>query len=774
MPIPGAPGAPVFNGDRASDFLVLVEQLGNQAGITDKDHLVDWIVRYSTIDVRDTIQWLEQFDPEEDTKTWDEACETLKSLYASRDKAPQVTRKDLENFCKHTSETNVFTSSEDVDSYRIKYTKFAAPLVKNKKISKEERNYYFVTGLPNATLEWFHNQLPADKRYVNSAPEVDETVKIIKQRYNHNTIFYKPWTTSADKNKRVRFDLDGNRVDPSNDTDNSSQKAQKSPNSSVDDLAKQFNDMRINQASMNSALNELTRAIRQDNNPTLHSSQNQQPSYELQRRCFICGETNTHPLHPSRCHLMPGLLRDNLVIVNPNNQRYQLPTGNDLPKLPRDYEGGVAAFLRRQQAPNQQTSNAEFRRDAPPHINNASTSTIGLSYGGVDIFNSDVFAISAPDANDFNSYPGLRSGRDTSKRFDPKARPPRVDDQVQQTNDRGQTTRQRQPPIDTQPSQPVPGPSTQPVPNRQPPQVPTQKNIDVPQPKNPDVSMKDGTNKTGPSYHFTSTMSENTDIDKLYKKIIETEISIPVGQLIGASPALQKMVAESTRTKREYKTKSAEYSIDSDSYFETGREGETGTKISSNVCVGDFEELSSFLVHYSNAVMIQPEKFYAMVTGKMEVSINGVSLSAMIDSGSELNLMGEDVPERVGLPVDFEGMKWTLTGVNGGPERLRGVVTDVPMKLGKHEFPHHLFVANKPLENQDIILGQPFLHWFAARLDYWRTGVVKLYLWKDGDKTNRPTLSIVITDPTDKRNTTAIDRSSNEASIEYYEEDEDF
>ncbi|THU75644.1 hypothetical protein K435DRAFT_880423 [Dendrothele bispora CBS 962.96] len=312
MPIPGAHGAPVFNGDRASDFLVLVEQLGTQVGITDKDNLVEWIVRYSTIDVRDTIQWMEEFDPEEEEKTWDAASECLKNLYASRDKAPQVTRKDLENFCKHSSETNVFTSADDVDNYRIKFSKFSAPLVKNKKISKEERNFYFVTGLPNATLEWFHNQLPPSQRYVNSAPTVDEAVKIIKQRYDHNTIFYKPWTTSADKNKRVQFDLDGKRIDPSEETD--SEKRQNkdtvsSSNSSVDDLAKQFKDMRINQATMNTALNEISRALRQDNNPSLHSSQgNQQPSYEILRRCFICRETNTHPMHPSRCHLMPGLL----------------------------------------------------------------------------------------------------------------------------------------------------------------------------------------------------------------------------------------------------------------------------------------------------------------------------------------------------------------------------------------------------------------------------------------------------------------------------------
>ncbi|THU81528.1 hypothetical protein K435DRAFT_873242 [Dendrothele bispora CBS 962.96] len=785
MPIPGAPGAPVFNGHRASDFLVLVEQLGTQAGITDKNLLVEWIVRYSTVDVRDTIQWMEQFDPEEEEKTWEDASECLKSLYASRDKAPQVTRKDLENFCKHTSETNVFTSADDVDNYRIKFTKFSAPLVKNKKISKEEQNYYFVTGLPEATLEWFHNQLTPDKRYVNSAPKVDEAVKIIKQRYDHNTIFYKPWTTSADKTKRVRFDLDGNRIDPSEEKDQQKMSKDKShsSNSSVDDLAKQFQDMRINQASMNTALNKISRALHQDSNPTLHSSQgNQQPPYEILRRCIICGKTNSHPMHPSRCHLMPGLLRDNLVIINPNNQRYQLPSGNDLPKLPRDYEGGVAAFLRRQQSPSRQNQNTEFRRDPPPHVGNVSN--IGLSYEGADVFSPGVFAISAPRTDNYYSYPSLRSGKDTSCRFDPKARP-RTDDQVQT---KGSEVPQQHQNVQT-PQQPIPSTS------RQPPQVPSQKPIDVAPPNNPinreegwraskpsnnkgkekeDVAMKDLKDikdinrKQGPSYHFTSTLSEKVNTDLLFNKIIETEISIPIGQLLGTSPELQKMVTDATRTKREYRAKTAECSYTSNCVFE---EEEDDAHISGNIGVGNIEELPSFLVRYSNAIASNADKFYGMVTGKMDVTINGVSLTAMIDSGSELNLMGKDVPDRIGLPIDFEGMKWTLRGISGGPERLKGVVTDVPLMIGKHEFSHHHFIANYPLENQDIILGQPFLTWFAARMDYARDARMKIYLWKDGDKSLPPTLSITITDPTDKRNTTVIDRNANPVSFDQGEED---
>ncbi|THV01745.1 hypothetical protein K435DRAFT_853437 [Dendrothele bispora CBS 962.96] len=757
MPIPGAPGAPVFNGDRASDFLVLVEQLGTQAGITDKDLLVEWIVRYSTIDVRDTIQWMEQFDPDEDDKTWDAAVECLKSLYASRDKAPQVTRKDLENFY-------------DVDNYRIKFSKFSAPLVKNKKITKEERNYYFVTGLPNATLEWFHNQLDPQQRYVNSAPSVDDA----------------PWTTSADKTKRVRFDLDGQRIDPNEDKDTSTQNKKESSNpsssSSVDDLAKHFKDMRIDQASMKTALNEITRALRRDSNPTLHSSQTNQPPYEILRRCFICGETNSHPMHPSRCHLMPGLLRDHLVIINPNNQRYQLSSGNDLPKLPRDYEGGVEAFLRRQQ-----NTGSDFRREQPPHMgnqtsNSANVSNIELSYGGVDVFTSDVFAMSAPDSYDSSAYPTLRTGKDTSRRYDPKARP-RTDDQAKSTR----TPSSNRPPVPTPPQEP--STSTQ-----RPPQLPAQKPIEVVPPNHPinreegwkaskpsnnkgkekekeDVSMRDVTGKPGPSYHFTSTLSEKTDANEICNKIFDTQISIPIGHLIGVSPQLQKFVTEQTRTKREYKSKPAEYSYNFESNYGVEEE-EYEPVYPSNVGVGNFEELPSFLVKYSNAVTTNPEKFYAMVTGKMEVTINGVSLTAMIDSGSELNLISRDVPDRVGLPIDFEGMKWMLRGVNGGPERLRGVVTDVPMMIGKHKFPHHHFVSNTQLESQDIILGQPFITWYVARMDYTRLGKAKIYLWKDGDKSVPPTLSIVITDPANKRNTTVIDRTANHSRYDL--DDEDF
>ncbi len=145
-----------------------------------------------------------------------------------------------------------------------------------------------------------------------------------------------------------------------------------------------------------------------------------------------------------------------------------------------------------------------------------------------------------------------------------------------------------------------------------------------------------------------------------------------------------------------------------------------------------------------------------MTVGKMQIEVNGSSFVAMIDSGSELNVSDPSFPQKSSLAIDYEGMKWSLRGIHGNPEQLQGVITDAPIKLGSHIFPHHLFVSNHRLGDHDVILGQPFLHWYSARMDYDRKGPTKLILWKTGDRDDPPTISITITDPTDPRNTSKI------------------
>jgi hypothetical protein len=292
--------------------------------------------------------------------------------------------------------------------------------------------------------------------------------------------------------------------------------------------------------------------------------------------------------------------------------------------------------------------------------------------------------------------------------------------------------------------------------------------------------MRDAKKPPADKYHITSEIQDRADAKAVFEQLIKTPITLPLFEIVGLSPQLQKLFTDSTRSKREYATKAAEYSINRaeiDDYFTP--ESYSGVESLPKRAYADasHEEIQEFLVHYSNAIAKVPEgRYFAMSTGSISVRIGEIELTAMIDTGSELNLAGRSVPSRCNLPVDFEGMKWALKGIHGGPEQLRGCATDVPLRIGGHAFPHHLFVSHQELGNHDMILGQPFLQWFAARLDYERSGAVSLYMWKGGDRKVNPTIVVTITDPNDSRNATAISRNYR-ATIEEVsdeEEDEDF
>ena len=95
-------------------------------------------------------------------------------------------------------------------------------------------------------------------------------------------------------------------------------------------------------------------------------------------------------------------------------------------------------------------------------------------------------------------------------------------------------------------------------------------------------------------------------------------------------------------------------------------------------------------------------------------------------------------------------------GIHGAPERLRGYIGSAPIVIGEHEYPDNLFISpNDSIgEAFSIILGQPFLTHYSARLDYSPSGRAMLYLWTKQDKERgaRPTIGIAITSPSDPRN----------------------
>jgi hypothetical protein len=247
--------------------------------------------------------------------------------------------------------------------------------------------------------------------------------------------------------------------------------------------------------------------------------------------------------------------------------------------------------------------------------------------------------------------------------------------------------------------------------------------------------------------------------DVIQSKILDTMITLPLKEIIGISADLQKRFAGLTKTRREYTTKTVFAEPATDSFYtESAYVEETSdyeeydmdeqyepvpTYSTVHLSYDEGEDLEDVLLRYSSAVKVVSSPLFAMTTGRFSGNLAGKDVTFMVDSGSELNLISEDLHGRTGVPIDLDGARWSLKGINGGAVPLLGCCREVPVSIGGHRFDHHFFV-NSETGKQDVILGQPWLQWHTAALLYSRTGAVEMKVWKKGDREmgEKPTLSI--------------------------------
>ena len=137
-----------------------------------------------------------------------------------------------------------------------------------------------------------------------------------------------------------------------------------------------------------------------------------------------------------------------------------------------------------------------------------------------------------------------------------------------------------------------------------------------------------------------------------------------------------------------------------------------------------------------NAIQQSPT-YLVMVTAKIAVTINGSKpIDMLLDSGSELNIIMQELQEGLGLPMDPSGANWTLHGVSGHPVHLVGVCRNVPVDVGRMGFNHHFFVTQDKIGEKGMIGGQPWLFNHTVHIDYIVRKGLQLQVWKDGDRDN--------------------------------------
>lgn len=146
-----------------------------------------------------------------------------------------------------------------------------------------------------------------------------------------------------------------------------------------------------------------------------------------------------------------------------------------------------------------------------------------------------------------------------------------------------------------------------------------------------------------------------------------------------------------------------------------------------------------------------------MVTGCFPGTFSSVSVSFMVDTGSELSLISRDCYSKSNLPVDLDGTRWSLKGIHGWPVPLGGCICDVPLAISGHRFDHHFLVSEEDMGNRQkkVILGQPWLQWYTACISYTHAGAMNMCLWQNsegGASSFQATVSIPLCAPDSPRN----------------------
>ncbi|KAE9390418.1 hypothetical protein BT96DRAFT_1064499 [Gymnopus androsaceus JB14] len=677
MPVAGTANAPKFDGKNVDQFLKHILQHGAKAGITDQDDLVDYILEYSLKRVYKGICFDPVFNVDATGRTWKAATTRLKHLFHSRDKPEDLTTDDLKAYCFKWYREGSLNKKSDVDSYLFGFNQIAQSLIKSKEITDVVANRMFLPGIPKHLVSYIAEKVDPTTRTRTSPPPIDSVVDVLYERLGKNSLDWNPFDAeiaclegcSETTTNKVRFD----NSDNDNNTENES-KTEKSlaitwaPSKKPFETLKEVNINKSDFEAMMRSMRDLTIAMTSANRCP--------PSSALQGElhpCFMCGRIHLDPSHPASCPETTKLVSEGLL-VRQQSGRYTLPNGDKLPCFPPGHLGGIAALLRDQATYVNTQSNSRGHWDLPPH-QSASAGSIMLSYQDQDLFNGDVFAISSRDAErefykDYfygNANPALRSGKNTDAQHDPTSQ-----------QNRGQT---RTPPPSRPPPQCKQGPppsnikvlrdddipmappsnnnSDRPLSRSRPPthepkdiRPPTPSKINVPAPPNP-INRQDGWHNSLPSknqqqnpkprddksqvspsgmqFHYTSDIQDKISPAKVLGKVWDQDVTVSVAELVGCSPALQKMMAEMTRMKRQYNLgKESNYaSLDYSRHDSTNLADVpyNPAKIAKSLRISqeDVPKMADFLVRYSSAVLRIPlSKYYAMVTVIISISIDGI------------------------------------------------------------------------------------------------------------------------------------------------------
>ncbi|KAK4701454.1 hypothetical protein P7C70_g4775, partial [Phenoliferia sp. Uapishka_3] len=218
-----------------------------------------------------------------------------------------------------------------------------------------------------------------------------------------------------------------------------------------------------------------------------------------------------------------------------------------------------------------------------------------------------------------------------------------------------------------------------------------------------DVEMKDSTKQratsSAPRPKLESAIESKSDPRAFLDKILQQPITIPMSIMLANSPELAKMMVAECRRKRTPLG-------DNEANYLGWEDGDEDTP---QVNLNSYEG--------------SKKSYYAGVLAFANITVEGEIIKALLDNGSMICMMQDEVRKRLGLPIRTDGSH-RVRMAGGGLETLLGISENVPVRIGGVTTYVHFFISKG--SSNPILLGQNFLRQVEARFSYHADGSVMM------------------------------------------------
>jgi Protein of unknown function (DUF4100) len=676
MPRPNQSGALYFDKTNITDFLRRWDIECEDYGLTDSQKCAR-IIDYCAKDIQDVIELLKGYTE----RNWETLQAELKKLYWQYDKQKGTTTT-LNQLIKDAPNL-------DLNIFVLRYTSLSAALVSKGALSPLDQVNRLLDGLPeklrNRAIEFCTEQdwHLSSHDTGSKDPEFDKLQKFVltkaeasqkKTVYDQERALREhPTDSVSTEGEPTPRPSTPSTVSPSVTAPTST------PTPDIAELARQFSRLTLAlEASLGKQRSPTTTTT---STVPLLSTNALGPSVQrpLPDRPFRCVWCDSLEHRRNQCAEFSEMLRSGRICLNDQNRVVNAITGEEIPTnfgrggMKKPFEQFLATYV--------------------PQVANVTNITAECGFG--EIGGNHSVRLTTIDRNGVVSHQIVDADvAEKRRRGDTLGRNvrPRLDDGRTDNVPIPTIPQQNQPVLQPQfpqhraaPIPPVPPPNTPaPVP---PPVTDTSRTASQDQAMDVDPPVEK------PKYRLASKLQESINLDEIGEKIMDVKISLSLNEIFGISSDVSNWLNDRTRrTRRPIDTTAANF----------------------NATDGDVLSISANV----NNLSVKP--LYACPSGRAPTLMNNkLDVSALLDDGSELNLMPKRTWERLGIPIDSD-INWRINGYDSkgtigsrteysGP---LGVCHSVLVNIGGVEARIPIFVVE--YSNQDLLLGRPWARYVRA------------------------------------------------------------